>query len=110
MARLIWPLAVVAAFVAGWALAGVGPHLRPPHSRPEVERLQEQVNVLQARLRARDDIATERTPGPAASGLGAPRASVSRDGGLTAVAREERIIQDLRAGSGGTSADPARRS
>jgi hypothetical protein len=107
MARLIWPLTIVAGFVAGWALAGFGPHVRTPHSGREIERLQEQVNVLQARLRTREDIVTERTSGPAAPSVGAPRASVSRDGGLTAVAREERIVQDLRARSGGTSADRA---
>jgi HEAT repeat protein len=97
MRRLRWPLAVVAAFAAGWAMAGVTG--KTPASRDadrDAEQLRQQVTTLQARLHAREEIAGEpASAAPTASA--ARRAAVRMDTGLTAAAREERMLQDLRA-------------
>ena len=98
MRRLRWPLAVVAAFAAGWAMAGVTG--KTPASREanrDAEALRQQVTTLQARLHAREEIAGEpASPPPATSA--ARRAAARVDGTLTtAPAREERMLQDLRA-------------
>src|SRR5947207_1400445 len=69
MRRLRWPLAVVAAFAAGWAMAGVTG--KTPASREanrDAEALRQQVTTLQARLHAREEIAGEpASPPPATS-------------------------------------------
>jgi hypothetical protein len=96
MRRLRWPLAVVAAFAAGWAMAGVTG--KTPASRDanrEAEQLRQQVTTLQARLHAREDVAGETASAPPAASA-ARRATARGDGALTAAAREERMLQDLR--------------
>ncbi len=76
MGRFRWPLALVVAFFIGWAAAGAA--RKAPSPAPEVDRLQDtvnrlqqQVDTLQARLRAREDLAALRQPGATAQG-GAP--------------------------------------
>jgi hypothetical protein len=71
MARLLWPLALVVAFVAGWAVSDVA--RREPALVQEVDRLQKtvsrllvQVDTLQARLRAREQLAASQRSGTAA--------------------------------------------
>ena len=97
MRRLRWPLTVIAAFVAGWVIAGVIG--KTPASRDadrEVEQLRQQVTTLQARLHAREEVAGETVSAPLAAPA-ARRAAARADGGLTATAREERMLQDLSA-------------
>jgi hypothetical protein len=106
MRRLRWPLAVIAAFAAGWAMAGVTG--KTPASRDanrETEQSRQQVATLQARLHARDEIAgdTRSAPPPTTA---ARRAAAAVDGGLGAVAREERMLQDLRVRAATPSAAP----
>ena len=77
MARGLWPLAVVGAFVVGWAAAGaVG----------------------------RTTAARAAASSPDARAPSAPR--VSGDRGLTAAVREERLLQDLRARGGAPAERP----
>ncbi len=103
MGRVLWLLAVVAAFLAGWALAGVTAKTASPDAAREAEHLRQQVSTLQARLHARDEVAAQGVPAPA--GASATRRGATRmDGGLTAAAREERVLQDLRARSAGAPA------
>src|SRR5439155_4661542 len=68
MRRLLWPSVLVATFLVGWATGGVvrqPPTLRagadPDHET--IARLQNQVDTLQARLRAREDLAMRRESG-----------------------------------------------
>ena len=108
MGRLLWPLALTVTFFIGWAAAGVA--RKPPAvqegDRPhEVSRLQQQVTALQARLRAREDLAASRqsgagyaaAPSGVSSGAGAPLGS--RLGG----GREERMVPEGRARGGGAA-------
>jgi hypothetical protein len=81
MGRLLWPLGVVVAFVAGLVAGGAlgpsGSPGRPAAATPDtVSRLQEQVSLLQARLRARDDRAAPpaATPSPARDDVAPARA------------------------------------
>lgn len=101
--RLLWPLAVLAAFAAGWAAASVGG--KTPVTReaaPEVERLRQQVSTLQARLQVREQVSEARTAAPRlrADAPPASRVSAESDGNLTAAMREEQILNDIRARSG----------
>lgn len=61
MGRLFWLLAVVVAFAAGFAVGGVDRKGQP--AVQEVDRLQQKVETLQARLRARENVAALRQPG-----------------------------------------------
>jgi len=110
MRRLVWPLAVVAAFLTGWALAGVT--RTPPPSRDaarEAEHLRQQVTTLQARLHARDELtAGQGSPGPAVS-RGA-RAATQVEAGVTAAVREERLVRELRSRAGAAADHGATRS
>jgi HEAT repeat protein len=68
MGRLFWPLALAVTFLAGWAVGGVArkePSAGQDADRPEVKvsRLQQQVSLLQSRLRARQDVSAARQPG-----------------------------------------------
>lgn len=106
MARFLWPLGVIAAFLIGWGLAGVtgrAPVSREPAS--EVKQLRQQVTALQARLRVRDEVTGGRlsVTSDATTARRAPSEPAER--ALTATAREERILRDLRARSGSASAD-----
>ena len=88
MGRLFWTLALVVTFFIGWAAAGVtrkGPSAAPEvdHLQDTVRRLQQQVGTLQARLRARENLAVLGQSGPTAqagarsrayAGAGAPPA------------------------------------
>ena len=108
MARGLWPLAVVGAFVVGWAVAGaVGRTTTAREAARETEHLKQQVSTLQARLHAREELAAARAAAssPDARVPSAPRASGDR--GLTAAVREERLLQDLRARGGAAAERPA---
>lgn len=62
MGRLLIVVALVGAFIAGWVVGG-GARTAPPGPDPQmVVRLRQQVESLQARLRARDDLAAARPP------------------------------------------------
>ena len=64
MDRLLWPLAFVATFVIGWGSATIVRKATGPSDSTqaqEVVRLQQQVTTLQARLRAREDLAAGRS-------------------------------------------------
>ncbi len=80
MRRLLWASVILATFLVGWATGGVV--RKPPTivraSDPDQEtiaRLQAQVDTLQARLRAREDLAMARQSG---GGGTAPAASDDR--------------------------------
>src|SRR6266850_1421361 len=105
MARGLWPLAVVGAFVVGWAGA-VGRTTGARDAARETEHLQQQVSTLQARLHAREELAAARAAAstPDARAPSGPRASGDR--GLTAAVREERLLQDLRARGGAAAERP----
>src|SRR4029079_9041468 len=64
MPRLLWPLMLVITFVVGWEAS----RLNRPAPAPDVEKLQQQVTTLQARLHARESMGGARPPaaGPAA--------------------------------------------
>ncbi|HEY2994966.1 MAG TPA: HEAT repeat domain-containing protein [Methylomirabilota bacterium] len=59
MTRPLWPLALVVTFAAGWAVSSFS-RATPP---ADVERLQQQVSTLQARLQARESLAAARQSG-----------------------------------------------
>src|SRR5262245_31593719 len=97
MARLLWPLAVVVAFLGGWAIAGVmGKTPVPREAEREAEQLRSQISTLQARLHAREEVAADRVSATAVTPA-ARRAPAQSDVGLTATVREERMVQELRA-------------
>jgi HEAT repeat protein len=107
MARLLWPLAVLAAFLVGWAVASVtGKTSASREATRDAEDLRQQVSTLQARLHARDDVVAARVSEPAGTSPGR-RAAGQPDGGMTAAMREERMLQDLRAGASSPPADRA---
>lgn len=106
MRRLMWPLAVVAAFAAGWGFAGVAGKTSAardaaPNAARETEPLGQQVSTLQARLHAREreEVAEARTSaaGARAAAPPAPRGAAEGERGLTAGMREERILSGVRA-------------
>src|SRR5438477_8649807 len=74
MGRLYWPLALVVTFFVGWAAATfvrTGPAaVHEAEQHETVTRLQQQVDTLQARLRAREDLAAVRQSGAASPRLG----------------------------------------
>jgi len=82
MGRLLWPLALVVTFCVGWAAAafiGTGPAaVKEAQQHETVTRLQQQVDTLQARLRAREELAAVRQPGAGAPRFGAASASDER--------------------------------
>jgi HEAT repeat protein len=99
MGRLLWPLAVLAAFGAGWAVAGVaGKTLVTREAAPEVERLRQQVVTLQARLPVREEVAEAPASAPRAraGATPAPRVSAEGERNLTAAMREEQLLNDIR--------------
>lgn len=61
MGRTAWVIVLVATFVVGWALGNAGPKpfspSPPADQQATVTRLQHQVDTLQARLRAREEVA-----------------------------------------------------
>jgi len=94
MRRVVWPLAVVVTFFIGWAAAGLaGKGLTAVHQdgdqRETVSRLQSQVDTLQARLRAREELAALRQ-----SGVTSPRPAASGGTDERGVARAGRAAQD----------------
>ena len=64
MGRAAWLVVVVVTFVVGWAVGGVGRKAASPpptaDQQATVTRLQQQVETLQARLRAREEMAAAR--------------------------------------------------
>jgi hypothetical protein len=85
MGRLLWPLVLVVTFAAGLGAGRViwkeQSAVQEAQQQEAVTRLEEKVSTLQARLRARDDLATARPPGttgstsplPSSAGSGANR-------------------------------------
>ena len=75
MGRLYWPLALVVTFFVGWAAATfvrTGPAaVQEAEQHETVTRLQQQVDTLQSRLRAREDLAASRPSGAASPRSGA---------------------------------------
>lgn len=73
MRRVLWPIALLVTFMLGWAAAGA---VRKAPSEAQdadaVQRLQQQVETLQARLRARDDLAASRSASAMAERRSAP--------------------------------------
>ncbi len=96
MARLLWPLAVIVAFLGGWVIAGMtGKASVSREAEREAEHLRQQISTLQARLHAREEVSADRvsaTPATPAARRGAAQSDV----GLTATVREERMLQELR--------------
>ena len=90
MTRLLRPLALVLTFVVGWEAS----KLNRPAPAPEVEKLQQQVTTLQARLHARESASAARQPGadPAAAAPAAPAPSrrPARDDVVVAAVTEGR--------------------
>jgi hypothetical protein len=77
MGRVLWPLATVAAFVLGLAIGAMVWKDAPGQT---AARLQQHVDTLQARLRARDELAISRQPAAsnAATGASATNASPAK--------------------------------
>jgi HEAT repeat protein len=80
MRRLLWPSVLVATFLVGWATGGVVRKSAPsiPGAIPDQEavtRLQQQVDTLQARLRAREDADRGRASGATELRAAAPGAA-----------------------------------
>jgi len=97
MARLLWPLAVIIAFLGGWAIAGMtGKASVSREAEREAEHLRQQLTTLQARLHAREEVAADRVSATPTTPAGR-RGSALGDAGLTATVREERMVQELRA-------------
>ena len=94
MARLLWPLAVIVAFLGGWVIAGMtGKASVSREAEREAEHLRQQISTLQARLHAREEVSADRvstTPATPAARRGAAQSDV----GLTV--RVERMLQELR--------------
>ncbi len=82
MGRLLWPLALIVMFFVGWAVAGVArkaPSVaQDPGQQETVSRLQQQVETLQARLRARENLAASRQSMASADRFDAPGAADDR--------------------------------
>jgi HEAT repeat protein len=94
MSRLLWPFAVVLAFIIGWGSASLPS--KAPKAR-EIERLTQQVTTLQARLRVAEETAAA---APLAVSMDAGGRSSARysgpDGGRAhAVSpQEDRLVQE----------------
>lgn len=113
MGRLVWPLALVVTFFIGWSAAGAarkGPSTAGEvgHLQETVQRLQQQVGTLQARLRARDTLAASRQSGtpsqadaPPAPYSGAQVPSADRV--LAGAVTEQRPAPDSPARGGGAA-------
>src|SRR5262249_28239578 len=97
MPRLLASLVLLAAFAAGWRASA----LFRPVPASDVERLQQQVTTLQARLQAREQVAGARP-----SGLGSAEPSErvpvrrpSSDAVVTAAISEDRGASDVLGGA-----------
>ena len=115
--RVLWPVAVLVAFGAGWAISGTAARQRASVERPDastdVVRLQQQVESLQARLRARESLAaTSRATETGARRIEAPGfgddrlASRERRGDPPGVPPIERAASTATAPSRETAATP----
>jgi hypothetical protein len=107
MRRLLWALALVITFFAGWAASRTGVQ-EVDQLRDTVSRLRQQVNTLEARLRARDELATVR---PIGAITGAPSADSRAGGGsagrfLTGAVTEERMVAESVPGRAGAAVPP----
>jgi hypothetical protein len=105
MTRLLWPLALVMTFVVGWEASRM---LRPA-PRAEVEKLQQQVTTLQARLQARETLAALRASGPSPAAAASPSETPAArrrpsDSQTLATLTESRAVPD--AGAGATAPRP----
>jgi len=98
MLRLLWPLALVITFVVGWEAS----RLNRPAPAPEVEKLQQQVTTLQARLHARESMAAARQPGTdpsTAAAAPAPSRRPTRDDVVMAAVTEGRAADSVTPGA-----------
>ena len=105
MAHPFWPLALVVTFCLGWAAAGVtrkGPDVG--QLQETVTRLQQQTNILQTRLRAREEISASLHAGSASTRAGARSSSASPY--LAGNARAEGIFPEGFAPREGSAARP----
>ena len=93
MSRLLWPLSVVLALVIGWAFAGA-PNKILPRAR-EVERLNQQVTTLQARLGvAEERAAAVSVDGAARSGTRYSGSDGGRVQSTSTSSQEDRLVQE----------------
>ncbi|HEU5194050.1 MAG TPA: HEAT repeat domain-containing protein [Methylomirabilota bacterium] len=92
MTRLIWPLALAVTFVAGWELS----KLNRPAPPADVEKLQQQVSTLQARLQARESLVARpsATTAPAARPEPAATRPAPADSVVAAAVTESRVALD----------------
>ena len=99
MTRLIWPLALAVTFVAGWELS----KLNRPAPPADVEKLQQQVSTLQARLQARESLLAARPSSPSSAARPEPTAArqAGSDSLVAAALTETRTTPDP-AGAPGT--------
>lgn len=115
MGRVLWSLALVVTFVLGLAAGRIAWKERPPlqeadQPREAVSRLQQQVTTLQARLRARENLAAPRQPSTTTQ-ADAPQGSYSGAGTrqpdrFTAAALTEERTSPNRAAPGAGAAPP----
>ena len=104
MGRLAWTVVLLVTFVVGWAVGSVSrkaPSTTPdPGQQAAVDRLQQQVETLQARLRAREETAVARAS-----------VSTTERAALAAIAQERASGPSVAAGdqaSGGPATDSAK--
>jgi hypothetical protein len=90
MVRLLVAVALVSTFFAGWVVGNLGRAPSPDPAR--VSRLEQQVATLQARLRAREDLAARPAISPGSSaGVVRSAATSPATGGGTSVAGATRV-------------------
>src|SRR4029453_9179644 len=105
MRRVLWPAALVVTFLIGWAAAGItrfGPWATTPETaelRETVQRQQQQLATLQARLHARESLAEVRSSSGSASPGAASRTRSSDV--MRAAVTDGRGTPDPRPRSGG---------
>lgn len=115
MGRVLWPLALVIVFFVGWAAAEfvrTGPAaVQEARQHDTIARLQQQVDTLQARLRAREQLAALRQPGAGTdrAGQASPRdeRAVARDVARPATVEPPAAPQVERLPSSSRAAGPA---
>ena len=120
MQRLLWPAALVVAFLVGWGVADVARHGRSrvagaDHSDETVKQLQAQIMTLQARLHARETLnGSAHGPGSSASASSTTSSgkALSSSRVLAATTADERGLWESAtggtagaAGQGGASTD-----
>jgi NAD(P)-dependent dehydrogenase (short-subunit alcohol dehydrogenase family) len=106
MGRLLWPRALVVTFVLGLAAGGVFWRGQPARQETAVNRLQQQVNALQARLRARENSPDLQQPGANAdASRGSPGAMMRADRFAATAVVDDVTVRD-RSAPGGAGPQP----